>query len=378
MAANNSSMRSLLVLRSLKMRLRRVLVVLAALIVGAAIVTAMAGVYFDINQKMSHELRNFGANFFVGPSGEKSFISEQDYRQILTKAPKGSLVAASPYLYGMVQSDLEKVVLMGVDFSSFRKLVPYWQVKGNWIGVSFDQRNAMIGVKLAKKLELKVGSTVNIIDGRKKHQFTIKGIIDSGQEQDNYLIVNLNIAQQWLGRAGQINYAMFSLDNDRGQVSQFAQALSQQYPYLSLRPILKVSASEGQVLDKIKLLMGVVAIVILVLCTLCVNTTLSAMISERRREFALQKALGAAHRQIMLQILTETLCMTVIAIIAGLAVGYVLAQILGESVFGSIIDIRAPVPFITAVLSLMAAFAAAIIPTMRAMRVDPAKVLKGE
>lgn len=378
MAANNSSMRSLLVIRSLKMRMRRVLVVLAALMVGSAIVTAMAGVYFDINQKMSHELRNFGANFFVGPSGEKSLMPYSDYQKILAKAPKDSLVAASPYLYGMVQSDLEKVVLMGVDFGSFRQLVPYWQVKGSWVGVSFDQRNAMIGQKLAKKLELKVGSTVNIIDGHKKHQFTIKGIIDSGQEQDNYLIVNLNIAQQWLNRANQINYAMFSLDNDHGQVNQLAKSLSKQFPHLSLRPILKVSASEGQVLDKIKLLMGVVAVVILVLCTLCVNTTLTAMIGERRREFALQKALGAAHRQIVQQILTETLCMTVVAIIAGIVIGYVLAQILGESVFGATIDLRAPVPFITASLSLLAAFVAAVIPTMRAMRVDPAKVLKGE
>ncbi len=54
-----------LVWRSLRLRAQRVLVVFMALTVGAAIITAMAGVYFDINQKMSHELRNYGANFFV-------------------------------------------------------------------------------------------------------------------------------------------------------------------------------------------------------------------------------------------------------------------------------------------------------------------------
>ncbi|WP_230389375.1 ABC transporter permease [Vibrio nitrifigilis] len=378
MAANNRSMKTLLVMRSLKLRMRRVLVVLAALTMGAAIVTAMAGVYFDINQKMSHELRNYGANFYVGPGTSGSTISTHDYRTMVSQVPKGQLVASSPYLYGMVQSDLEKVVAMGVDFSQLKKLVPYWQVKGEWIGVSFDKRNAMIGATLAKKLEVKVGSQVSIIKGQHRHTFNIKGIIDSGAEEDNYLIVNLSILQSWLDQPDQANYAMFSIDNDKGQVNAFAKTLKSAYPDLTIRPILKVSASEGKVLDKIKLLMGVVAFVILVLSTLCVNTTLTAMIAERRHEFALQKALGASHREITRQILTETLLMTVAAIIIGLGLGYILAQILGQTVFSSSIDLRAPVFVITSVLSICAALVAATIPTLRAMRVDPAKVLKGE
>lgn len=42
-----------LVFRALRMRLQRVTIIFAALTVGAAIVTAMSAVYFDINTKMS-------------------------------------------------------------------------------------------------------------------------------------------------------------------------------------------------------------------------------------------------------------------------------------------------------------------------------------
>lgn len=378
MAASNLSMKNLLVVRSLKLRLRRVVVVLAALTMGAAIVTAMAGVYFDINQKMSHELRNYGANFYVGPSAKDSTFSTNDYYQMVSLVPQGQLVASSPYLYGMVQSDLEKVVAMGVDFSQLKKLTPYWQVKGEWIGVSFDKRNAMIGATLAKKLEVSVGSKLSIIKGDTRHTFTIKGIIDSGSDEDNYLIINISILQNWLSQPELANYAMFSIDNERDLVNRYAKLLKSRYPNLTIRPILKVSASEGQVLDKIKLLMGVVAFVILVLSTLCVNTTLTAMIGERRHEFALQKALGASHKQITRQILSETLLMTVVAIILGLGIGYVLAQILGQTVFNATVDLRLSVFFITTILSVCAALVAAIIPTLRAMKVDPAKVLKGE
>jgi putative ABC transport system permease protein len=53
----------LLVWRALRLRLQRVSVVFAALTVGATIVTALSAVWFDINTKMSEELRTFGATF---------------------------------------------------------------------------------------------------------------------------------------------------------------------------------------------------------------------------------------------------------------------------------------------------------------------------
>lgn len=376
-ASNTVSMGWRLVFRSLQLRMRRVLMVFAALSMGAAIITAMAGVYFDINEKMSRELRNYGANFFVGP-GQESYFSEALYQRIRQQVPADTLVAASPYLYGMTQSDLEKVVLMGVDFTQLRQLVPYWQVRGQWIDLAFDQRNAMIGSKLAEKLELRLGSTLDIIRGSERRSLTIKGIVESGADEDNYLIVNLPLVQQWLGRGQQVNYAMFSLTNANGQVEQLAKTLRQSFPELDIRPIRKVSAAEGKVLNKIKLLMGVVAVVILVLATLCVNTTLTAMIAERRHEFALQKALGASHRAITRQILWETLIMTLASILAGLLLGYLLAQVLGQSVFNARIEIRPPVFFITSILSFIAAMVAATVPTLKAVSVDPARVLKGD
>ena len=57
----------LLVWRALRLRLQRVGVVFTALAVGATIVTALSAVWFDINSKMSEELRTFGANFYIGP-----------------------------------------------------------------------------------------------------------------------------------------------------------------------------------------------------------------------------------------------------------------------------------------------------------------------
>lgn len=367
-----------LVLQALRLRLNRVLIIFAALTVGASIVTAMSAVYFDINTKMSQELRTFGANFYIG-ANNSGLIEEQQVKRILQQAPNNLVQAASPYLYGVARSELEKIVIMGVWFEDLQKLAPYWQITGSSIGVNFDDRNAMIGKTLAERLHLKVGDKItlskNVVE---KHSFKIKGIVESGDVTDSMLIVNLEFAQNWLEKEGLASNALLVVKNDQGQVEQFAHNLQTHFPDLDIRPIRKVSASEGQILDKIKGLMGLISVVILVLATLCVNTTLIAIVGERAKEFALQKALGAKRRDIIMQIGTETLIIACVAIVMGLLIGYVLAQILGLTVFKASIDIRLPVIPITIILSLLVAFIAVVMPTKRALNVEMAQVLKGE
>ena len=379
-SANTQSMFWRLIFRALRLRLQRVFIIFTALTVGASIVTAMAAVYFDINTKMSQELRTFGANFYIG-SADGGMMNQAELNAILQKAPDGFITAASPYLYGVARSDLEKIVLMGVNFDAMRILAPYWQITGSAINVNFDDRNAMIGKTLAERLHVKVGDSLQLSKNAvEKHSFNIKGIVEAGDATDNMLIVNVEFAQNWLDKEGVANNALLNVQNEQGAntVDQFAEKIMQQYPDLTARPIRKVSASEGQILEKIKGLMGLISLVILVLATLCVNTTLIAIVGERSKEFALQKSLGAKKFDIIRQISTEILIIAFCAIIIGLGLGYLLAQVLGITVFKSYIDMRLPVLPITIVLSLLVAFVAVIIPTRRALSINVANVLKGE
>lgn len=379
-SANTQSMFWRLIFRALRLRLQRVFIIFTALTVGASIVTAMAAVYFDINTKMSQELRTFGANFYIG-SADGGMMNQAELNAILQKSPDGFITAASPYLYGVARSDLEKIVLMGVNFDAMRILAPYWQITGSAINVNFDDRNAMIGKTLAERLHVKVGDSLQLSKNAvEKHSFNIKGIVEAGDATDNMLIVNVEFAQNWLDKEGIVNNALLNVQNAQGAntVDQFAEKIMQQYPDLTARPIRKVSASEGQILEKIKGLMGLISLVILVLATLCVNTTLIAIVGERSKEFALQKSLGAKKFDIIRQISTEILIIAFCAIIIGLGLGYLLAQVLGITVFKSYIDIRLPVLPITVVLSLLVAFVAVIIPTRRALSINVANVLKGE
>ncbi|WP_409420689.1 ABC transporter permease [Pseudaeromonas sp. ZJS20] len=366
-----------LVSRALWTRRSRMLVMFLALWVGAVIICALGAIYLDIDAKMSRELRTFGANLYVGPQAGR-VLDEPSWQALNQALPPASRLAAGGFVYGMARLQQESVMLMGANLESMADLAPYWQIQGERLAVSFDERHAMLGKKLAQRLELKPGDTVTLVKGNQRQDLVIKGIVESGDSTDYYLIVNLALAQRWLDSPHRLSHGLLSLDNQQGQVESIAARLQQQFPALAVRPIRKVSANEGAVLFKIQGLMGLICVVILLLSTLCVNTTLMALIGERAREFALQKALGASRQAILRQILAETLLVAAVAALAGLLGGALLAQLLGQTVFSSNIGLRWPVLPLTLGISLLVAALATVMPVRRALALEPARVLKGE
>ena len=370
----------LILFKSLKIRKNRVSITFFSIMIGAAIITALSSVYFDISAKMSRELRAYGANFFIGPkvtsvsrSADASTIADS-----IAMIPTEKLIGASPYIYGVVRLDLGNAVLAGVDFVGLKKLSPYWQVEGKWISVDFDEDSCMIGKTLAKNMELKVGDSVNVIRNETGFQksLKIKGIAETGQAEDEQIFVNLALAGQILGQQGKVNHAMLSIVTEGTDIDALAKSMEAKFPGLDAKPIRKVSHSDGRILDKIKGLMAIIAVIILTVTTLCVMTTLIAIVSERTREIGLMKAIGADDRDIVRQFLAETLTIGLAGVTAGMVVGFLLAQLLGQAVFGSFISFRMIVLPVTLIPSIAASLLAAALPVRMAVRVVPAQVLK--
>jgi putative ABC transport system permease protein len=367
--------------QSLRVRKSRVAIAFCSILIGAAVVFAFASLYFDISIKMSRELRAYGANFFVGAAADSgATIDAGVLERALEAIPDDRLLGASPYLYGVVRLDLGNAVLAGVDFTGLKRISPFWQVEGSWIGVDFDEESCMIGWRLARNMALKAGDRVTVLrrESGFGKQLTIRGIVETGAAEDDQIFVNLSLAQKILDEPGRINHAMLSILSRDFDIDSLAAGLERDLPGVSAEPLRKISYSEGKILEKIKGLMALVAVVILVATTLCVMTTLMAMVVERTREIALHKALGAENRSVVRQFLAETCCIGVAGIAAGMVVGFALAQILGQAVFGAAIAFRPAVVPLTLTVSLMAALAAAVMPVRMAARIAPAIVLKGE
>jgi len=380
-AKTDTSMFYKLIYKALTVRADRVLLAFAAISLGCAVITALLSLYLDIKVKMSEELRAYGANFVISSQSDVPHsLDLNDLEQALALLPAEQVIGSTPMIYGIAHLETGDAVMAGVSFQGLKKVSPYWQVKGRWVSVDFDDRNTMIGSNLAKTMELGIGDKVVLSSDESDEHISLKirGIVETGGEEDNQIFVNLQIADRLLSSSGKVDFGLVSMVVDGQEADQLADLLNAKIPSLHAKPLRNISQSDGAILEKIDGLMAVVAAFILVMTTLCVNATLASMISERSKEIGLQKALGAVNSIIIKQFLVEAAIISGLGASLGLILGFALAQILGFTIFGGTVAIHAIVIPIVLTVAMSIGVLAAIAPARRSALVSPALTLRGE
>lgn len=367
-----------LIQKSLKNGGSRVAVIATSIMLGAAVCSAFMNVYLDIDAKVSKELKSYGANLVIVPANGTGYMSQASLDESMQRVGT-KIIGYSGYLFTTANIGPTEAIIMGVDFSSLKKTKPFLDIKdGSMITFKNDDRNVLIGVDLAKQAGFSTNEMIDINtpNTNKASKVKIKGIVSSGDKEDGLLITSLDLAQRISNKKGEINYAEAVALGNYDEVSELARLLSTKD--ISVKVIAKVSKQEGYVLAKIKLLMALVSIVILIITSLCVNTTLSAILLARNKEIALLRALGASKKDVLNLFTTETIILALIFAIIGAFLGYLLAQVIGLAIFGSCIDFRfASIPLAT-LLALIFAGLAAIYPLKRALKLNMADILRGE
>jgi ABC-type antimicrobial peptide transport system permease subunit len=103
--------------------------------------------------------------------------------------------------------------------------------------------------------------------------------------------------------------------------------------------------------------------------------TLSYVVTLRRREVALRVALGALSRDIVLQFVRKALRIVALACAAGLALSLAFTRVLSDMLYG--VSPADPITLAGVVAIVVAvALAAALLPAVRAARVDPMQALR--
>ena len=277
------------------------------------------------------------------------------------------------------QTGPTNAIIMGAKFSKLKVVKPFLEVRdGDMINIDFDDKNVLIGVDLARQAGFKVGDNIEIraIGANDSQNVKIKGIVASGDKEDALLITSLALAQKIANKQGEINYGEAVVLGNFDEISAISKNISN--ADIAAKPVAKVSKSEGFILEKIKLLMALVSLVILLITSMCVNTTLSAILLSRSREIALLRAIGASKRDVLKLFGYETFATAFVSALIGAFLGYLLAQILGYAIFDSSIDFRILSIPTAVVISLIFAAIAAFYPIKRALDNKMADTLRGE
>ncbi|CAM2759587.1 integral membrane protein-permease component, involved in lipoprotein release [Campylobacter hyointestinalis] len=350
-------------------------VMFISILFGAAIASALINLYTDIDKKVSSELNNYGANVVISPLNlENNYINENELNAILKDMK--NLKASNKYLFGVANIGVSNAVIMGLDFANLRKIMPYIDLKsGEFIASDDGDKFALIGADLAKIIGAKPGDILEITPSSNEvYKVRIKGVVYDGQKEDNLLMVSLDLAQDMFGKENLINYANAIINGDFDNIKKSIENATNEN--IKFEIIGKISKAQGQILDKIKLLMFLIGVTILFITTVGINTTLSSILFSKVKEFALIRSLGSSKASLLKLILSEVFTICIVGSILGGFLGYVLAIFLGHIIFSSGVDFRLVSLVLAIVISLVFALLASFYPIKKALNQNIANLLR--
>ncbi len=417
---------------------RRKALATVTIALAASLITALMNISIDVGDKMSKEMKSYGANINIVPKSEnipleiggvdynplkgQVFIDEKAMPEIKEIFWHNNIIGFAPFLKINVETagaGKRPIPLIGTIFDKnlpvsedeeFRtgvKIInPFWQVKGEWPDDSGNS-GILAGALLAREMNLKTGDHINVkrtgeVQG--EDAFTIKGILSTGGPEESALIAPLPVVQRLAGLDGKVQSvsvsaltvpedklsrkarhssdSLSSLEYERWYCTAYVSSISQQIeeavPNVTARPIWQVAASEGAVVNKIQVLMLVVTLAAFIASGLGISSLMVTTIMERSREIGLMKALGAANSEVYLLFLSESVVVGVAGGLLGCAAGAGLSQVIGLSIFGSTVSFSPVVIPVNIFISVMIALTGSLMPSRLITKLYPAEVLHGQ
>jgi putative ABC transport system permease protein len=342
---------------------------LLAMVVAAAVVTTMLNLFVDVQAKLRKEFRNYGANVVVVARDGQTLAPNVLQRVSATLAGRGLAV---PFAYAVARTTSgQSVVVSGTDFDQVRHLNRWWSVT-SWPATS---QQALVGVRAAALVSPQ-GKPFDLSFGGRLMHLSPAGILQTGAAEDSRIYLSLNDFEAWTQtRFSTIEVAVSGTPEE---VTSVMQKLSQVLPDADVRPVRQIMEGEARVLGKTRATLLATAVLIILTATLCVLATLTGWVFDRRRDFAIMKALGASQRLISGFVAAEAVLLGGIGAVIGFGFGLGGAAWIGRANFHAPVVPRFSVfPAILAG-SVAVALIAAILPIFMLRRVQPAMILRGE
>ena len=413
-------------------RSRAVMAVVASL-VGAATLSCLAMICIAVPQQMNQEMRAYGANLIVTPLADsengKSGIDDAmvEHTTEMVSA-KGSEKHAT-YRYENVRVNAAPYVMAGVNPAQVRNLNHHWVVDGSWPSAG----KVLVGRDVADAMGLKVGGSITIgyrasdnaassgqasqpgtdgtdgtaqsgtggtSDGQTSSgstgaqqtqnghvssdimdtsgtEFRVAGIVETGGSEDSIIYALAGDVDKLTGSARGVDVIEYS------SVASFVTALVNSINdmtsmHVKAQQVTKITASDTRVITMLQTLFWIVSLVVLVFTLVGVGTTISSIVSQRRNEIGLRKALGASSHAIGVEFYVESAVYGLLGGLLGTATGYGMARWLCATVFERSIGFNWWLAVVSVVFSALVAVVASIPPVHRATRIDPAVVLREE
>jgi putative ABC transport system permease protein len=358
-----------MLVRAAVLRRGRAASALLAMVVAAAVATAMLNLYVDVQAKLRKEFRNYGANLVVVAKDGQALPANALDKVVSTLAGHGLAV---PFAYAVARTtDGQSVVVAGTDLDQVRKLNSWWSVTA-WPNAPQD---ALVGMRAAAVVSPQ-GKAFDLSFQERTIHLNPAGTLRTGAAEDSRIYLSLRDFENWTGV--QPSTIEIASSGSSEEVTALIQKLSQALPAAEVRPIRQIMEGEARVLGKTRATLAAAAALIIATAALCVLSTLIGWVFDRRRDFAIMKALGASEALISGFFAAEAAALGAVGAIVGFGLGVGVAAWIGRVNFHAPVVPRFNVLPVVLAGSIAVALISAVLPIFLLRRVQPAMILRGE
>jgi putative ABC transport system permease protein len=355
-----------LLYRAAALRKGQALAALTAIVVAAAAATAMLNLFVDVQAKLRKEFRNFGANLVVEAKGG-SFGPEQLASIDAAVAGHGLAV---PFSYTVARDEKDRpIVVAGTDFELVKKLNPWWSVSA-WPQSSGE---VLLGVRAAPILGSK---PFNLNLNGRSIRVAPAGTVRTGAGEDSRVYMSLQDFRSWTGLGPSV--IEIAASGPPEEVTSLLRTLRQTLPGADVHAVRQVTEGEANVLGKTRSTLVSSSAFIVCTAALCVLATLMGWVFDRRRDFAIMKALGASDVLIAMFVAGEAAVLALAGAILGFAAGSGIATWIGRVNFHAPVAPRLSVFPTVLAGCLLVTLLATLLPLQLLRRIQPAMILRGE
>lgn len=364
-----------LLLKAAWVRKDRTLTALVSGAVVATIATAALTLYSDLENKLNREFRSFGANVVV--TKRNGALNEKELAAIpRILAEKDTLFAGKvlvvPVAYAIATtSGGSRVVVGGTDIGAFRELNAWWSVHD----AGDPSSQVLLGARAAKALSPR-GDAFAVSFGSREAILKPQIIFNSGSDDDSRIYIKLSEFTALTGV--EPGTALMRVEGGARDVENAIVTLRASFPDVEVKPVRQITQAQAAVVSRTNALVLTASAVVLVLIMLCMIATLTSSVLERRKDFAVMKALGAPNRLVSLLFAGESSLIALAGAAAGFILGSGIAYWIGKANFDAAI---LPQPLLIAPVLLgtvLMALLAAATPLRLLQHIQPAGILRGE
>jgi putative ABC transport system permease protein len=363
------SMFGRMLFRAAVLRRKRAASALLAMIVAAAVATAMMNLYVDVQAKLRTEFRNYGANVVIVAKDGQSLPPDALGK---VESVLGAKTLAVPFSYAVARTkDGQSVVVVGTDFERARQLNHWWKVS-HWPDTPEE---ALVGMRAAAVVRPSRQPFELTLQG-KAIELTPAGMLQTGAGEDSRIYLDQTAFQNWTDIAP--STIEVAANGTAAEIESSIRQLAPLLPNADIRPVRQIMEGEANVLNKTRATLYASATLVVVTSALSVLATLIGWVFDRRRDFAIMKALGASERLVNGFFAAEAAALGVVGAILGFLIGIGVAVWIGRVNFHAPVVPRFSVfPYVLAG-SVAVALISAILPIELLRRVQPAIILRGE